>query len=109
MSQMFVNPATVQLGLNDSQKIVEEKANKYHMGKFVHLLFISYVWKTIMILAAIYAAYLSWKCSGYKGSVMWRRVISAMIAAMFNIVYVVYYYVARSDICFIIKKVSGLK
>ena len=53
---MFVNPATVQLGLNDSQKIVEEKANKYHMGKFVHLLFISYVWKTIMILAAIYAA-----------------------------------------------------
>lgn len=63
----------------------------------------------ILAIGAAWAVYLSWRCSGYKGSMMVNRVISATLAGLLNYLYVAYYYLTKSDLCFIIKRLSMVK
>jgi hypothetical protein len=109
MDKLLLNASSLQMNYNESKDALDERAKRYKVDKII-----PEAWKkTLYVLgfavSAVWAAYLSWKCSGYKQSVLWRRVLSAGIAASFNIFYVLYYFMSRSDVCYIIKRVNEIK
>ena len=63
----------------------------------------------LLVGFGIYAFYLSWKCSAIKPNNFYQRSFAATLAALLNIIYVIYYYLSRSDICHIMKVVHRIE
>ena len=51
----------------------------------------------VSLAIALYAAYLSWSCSGMYPHAL--RVIFAVLAAMFGMTYIVLFAIMRADMC----------
>lgn len=67
-------------------------------------------WITLAVVcaSAIYAFHLSWKCSSFGDSGVPSRLASASIAATLNVMYIVYYYLSKTDQCFIMKRLNQI-
>jgi uncharacterized membrane protein (DUF485 family) len=96
---------TIQQGTSYIDKKLQ-KHPKYQVWKSKYW---KYIWPATLIGFAIYAVHLSWKCSAIKDGYMYSRITSAIFAGLLNIVYVLYYYMARTDTCFIMKKLVEIE
>jgi hypothetical protein len=106
--QLILNPLSIQNNFDETQKKLEEKAKQYGIDKFININSWPILWKITMGVCALWAAWLSWKCSDYKGSELYRRIFSAIVAASFNVFYVIYYFTLKGDTCWLMKRIGEI-
>lgn len=73
----------------DAKVVVVEKKSGFSFMKLVQLI--------LSIGISLYAAHLSWSCSA--GERMFMRVLSALFAWCFGIVYILYFALVKSSSC----------
>lgn len=73
----------------DKKVVVVEKKSPWSFTMLLQLV--------LSIAISVYATYLSWNCS--KGESMPIRIISAVFAYMFGVIYILYYVLFKSSSC----------
>jgi hypothetical protein len=73
----------------DAKVVVVEKKSGFSFMKLIQLI--------LSFAISLYAAYLSWSCSA--GEHMFIRILSAMFAWIFGVLYILYFALFRSASC----------
>jgi hypothetical protein len=73
----------------DAKVVVVEKKSGFSFLKLIQLI--------LSFAISLYAAYLSWSCSA--GEHMFIRILSAMFAWIFGVIYILYFALFRSASC----------
>jgi hypothetical protein len=73
----------------DAKVVVVEKKSGFSFLKLIQLI--------LSFAISLYAAYLSWSCSA--GEHMFIRILSAMFAWIFGVLYILYFALFRSASC----------
>jgi hypothetical protein len=55
----------------------------------------------VSIIVGLYAAFLSWRCS--KGTNLFLRIVYAVFAYIFGVIYLIYYFLFRGDCSLVLK------
>ena len=83
-----VTPVAVA-NTKDAKIVVVEKKSGFSFLKLIQLI--------LSFAISLYAAYLSWSCSA--GEHMFIRILSAMFAWIFGVLYILYFALFRSASC----------
>ena len=73
----------------DTKVVVVEKKSGFSFMKLIQLI--------LSVCISVYAAYLSWSCSA--GEHMFIRILSAIFAWLFGVIYILYFAMFRSASC----------
>jgi hypothetical protein len=92
--------------MSSTTAVISDNADKYKVTQYIKKSYILFVAPYIIFGAAIWAAYLSWKCSNFKHGSMLTRLFKMLIAATLNVFYILYYFLTKSDVCYILKRLD---
>jgi amino acid permease len=107
---MYINGKVEEGWKKLSDNIIQE-SDKYPRIKKIKDEYVKYTKEItiiIIISCAIFAGYLAWQCSSFKGSNILSRIFKVFVAMLLNIFYIIYYYLTKSDICFIMKRLDEI-
>lgn len=89
MDAFFLTQSLTKEKFTGDEVVVVETKEGFSFMKMVQLI--------LSFAISVYAAYLSWSCS--TGEHMFIRILSAMFAWMFGVLYILYFALVRSSSC----------